>query len=218
MSERHVLDELSAYIDGEARHPERIARHLRHCAGCARRHMELLKLSAHVAALPAPPDNPDLIGKVLAEIGRHQAAHEARPRLLAFPVRRLIPLAAAAALALAAGLGWLALRPESVPENTRLAENPELADEAVVVRLVGLIESGDDLAYFDDAQAGPAIEAPAVVEPLPVDGLLLALAALAADDPEPAFFAGDVYDDLESLEEAEAAAFGELLTNYINEG
>ncbi len=41
----HVLDELSAYIDGESRDPEFIARHLQSCPECARRHVELLKLS-----------------------------------------------------------------------------------------------------------------------------------------------------------------------------
>lgn len=220
MSDRHVLDELSDYIDGEAAQPERVARHLRHCATCARRHMELLKLSSHVAALPGPPDNPDLIGRVLAEVGRQQAAADARPGLFPFapPRRAWAAMALAAALTLAAGLGWMLQSQTGEPASLDTAEAPLLADEAVVVRLVNLLESGGDLAYFEDAQAAPAIEVPADAVPMEVDGLLLTLAAMAASDPEPAYFAVDVFDDVDRLEEAEASIFGQLLDNYFNEG
>ena len=48
MGTGHVLDELSACIDGEAKAPEVIARHLESCGACAQRHRELLELSAQI--------------------------------------------------------------------------------------------------------------------------------------------------------------------------
>lgn len=212
MKEKHVLDELSAYIDGEAAHPDRIARHLRHCAACARRHMELLKVSAHVAALPAPPENPDFLGRVLAEIGR---AEPARPRRLAFPARRWVPLAAAAALALAAGIAWVAL--PAGPAAVETAAAPSAAEEALVVTLAGLIAEGRDLGVFD-TDAAPSIEVPGPVEEMTVDGFLLAMAALASEEADAPLFAGDVFSEVEAMAEAESLIFNQLLGEYFNEG
>lgn len=222
MSTPHVVDELSAYIDGEAPHPERIARHLQHCTACAQRHMALLRLSSHVQALPGPLENPDFLGRVLAEVGRVRAAEELRPRRM--PVSRWAPwagLAVAAALVLGIGLGWRALNPPAPGILATLpSEAPMLGEEALVAELSALLEGGADMALFepvdalDDAEGASAPEVPGAL-----DAWLVALAASAASDiPEGPAVEEDVYSDVESLDGQEAVAFQALLATYLNEG
>ena len=68
MSDKHVLHELSAYIDGETPGAARIERHLQHCADCAKRHMQLLKMSAHLNTLRRGESQPEFIADVLTRV------------------------------------------------------------------------------------------------------------------------------------------------------
>jgi len=106
MSERHVLDELSAYLDGESADPERIERHLQRCASCARRYMELSKLSANLKAMPAPEVHPAFKTRVMAEVA---AAGPVRKRLS----WRWAAGTAIVALAVVAG-AWFGLAPHGM--------------------------------------------------------------------------------------------------------
>jgi len=74
----HVMDELSAYIDGEARDPERIARHLQGCPECRRRHEELRRLSAHLKALRPPDVRPEFATRVMAKVAERRTARNVR--------------------------------------------------------------------------------------------------------------------------------------------
>lgn len=226
MNNAHVLDELSAYIDGEAAHPERIARHLQHCTECAQRHMALLRLSAHVQALPAPPENPDLLGRVLAEVGRVRAADEARPTVTPFAsrwsVRAGLTVAAAAALLLAGGLTWRSFDTVEtpVPVAQGVTEPPYLQDDAVVSQLAALLDQGVDMALFEPVDAEVEEE---VVGTIPESGaaleaLLVALAETAQPEPVNGDGDEDVFGDVELLDGQEAVAFQALLATYLNEG
>lgn len=225
MSTQHVLDELSAYMDGEAAQPERIARHLQHCTECARRHMELMRLSAHVQALPKPVENPDLLGRVLAEVGRAQAEAEAHPNILPFavPWKAAAGVAAAALLILGAGLGWRMVAPAAVSTAPAaiVADNlPLLQDDAVVDRMVALLDAGLDLALFEPADGTEvASEETPADPPEAVDALLASIAATTPRDTlELAGFDEDVFGDVEGLSAPEALAFQGLLATYLNEG
>ena len=64
MNNRHVLDDLSAYLDGECTEPARVVRHLQTCAPCAKRYQELRVLSGQVRALKPPAVSPEFAARV----------------------------------------------------------------------------------------------------------------------------------------------------------
>ena len=64
----HVIDQLSAYLDGCAADPDKIAVHLENCAECAQRYRELLVLSAHLKTLPQPDVRPEFLTRVMANV------------------------------------------------------------------------------------------------------------------------------------------------------
>lgn len=112
MREKHIThEELSAYLDGEAKRPEVLAAHLQECAECARRHMDLARLSNHMKSLPACDVSPAFATRVVA----HAAETE---RLRATFWRPVMPFGLAA-LALVVG-GWFAFHgwnaSTSIPE------------------------------------------------------------------------------------------------------
>lgn len=102
----HVLDELSAYIDGEAVDPERIARHLGGCPSCARRYEELSKLSTYLKSASAPDVGPEFAARVMAH------ARETRPMRWR---RFAVPLALAATVLLVALGPAMFLRGQPAP-------------------------------------------------------------------------------------------------------
>lgn len=72
--ERHVQHELSAYIDGEARCPNRIAAHLDRCDVCRREYDALVKLSASLKTLPYPDVRPEFVTRVVAHVREAEVA------------------------------------------------------------------------------------------------------------------------------------------------
>lgn len=138
--DRHVTEELSAYLDGEARAPGGIARHVAQCPACARRLEELRRLRETLAALPAPAPRPDFDVRVLAAL-------EAAPAPRRWPVL-LAPAAALAAMII--GMVFLYPRapgPAPAPGEAAVTVDARWQDdEAVVVELAALAESGEDLS------------------------------------------------------------------------
>jgi anti-sigma factor RsiW len=100
MKNRHVTHELSAYLDGEARHGERIARHLEQCDECAAHYHELVMLSSQLKALPAPEVRPEFATRVMAHV--RDTAPAAEPGL-----QRWLVSAAAVSLVLVFAAAWL---------------------------------------------------------------------------------------------------------------
>ncbi len=150
--DRHVLDELSAYIDGEALEPARIARHLQGCAECARRHLQLLKLGVHLRSMPLPDVRPEFATRVMARIAEQEGAPAP------FWRRRLVDAMAVAALvALCAGLFplWLRQNREAAPAQL-VATSIELRDPAAVVgAFVELFDEGVDEKLVEAALEAP---------------------------------------------------------------
>lgn len=92
--------ELSAYLDGEARHPERIASHLAACTACEGAYQHLVRMSAALRNLPEPEVRPEFATRVMA----HVREVKPMPRRL---VPRWLPLGLAAiAIAAIVGSAW----------------------------------------------------------------------------------------------------------------
>lgn len=155
---RHALDELSAYIDGCARAPERIARHLAQCPDCARRHVELLKLGAHLRALPDPAPVPDFADRVFARIN---AAQTAVPRADRARNWRAAAVAAAAAFALAAGAWWSAQGPS--PESLVAESRARFGAEPQIREALAAFDAQTlDRMIYDENLLGLFWEAPSL--------------------------------------------------------
>ncbi len=135
MKDGHVLDQLSAYLDGQAKNPERIERHLQQCASCARRHMQLAKLDAHLKAFEGPSVQPAFLTRVMARIKDEPVSQSA------WPLGRLMPVASVAlvlALVLGAYLYW--------PAGEDISGGPEFASaDDLVEELERRIADGQDI-------------------------------------------------------------------------
>lgn len=108
--------ELSAYIDGEARHPETVSAHLKTCTECEGHYRELVALSEQLRALPATNVRPGFVVRVL------RALNEATPAQT--PARPPLRLAAALAMTLFLSVTLLSVyysSKQSVPLPTPVA-------------------------------------------------------------------------------------------------
>jgi len=217
MKNTHVIDELSAYIDGEAQCPERIARHLQQCADCARRHMELSKMSAHLKALPPTEPHPAFLTRVMAGVSETQQAPR-RTWQLSWSAGSF----AAAVLVLGACFYFFAISRTATPDmvaRTEPLSAPKQLDENVLMAQIeerlalgnstSLLEADDTLPYAD-GDATPE----ALAETTADDLVLLAgrqLYGEVADDadPEPT-----LDTTLATLDDSEAETFATLLDEY----
>lgn len=129
--------ELSAYVDGEAKRPERIARHLQQCPACAKAHVALQKLSANVQSVTPPAAIHGFAERVIREI----RAHDAKRRPASQPrwQRWGMPLAAAAALVV---VGLVTLENVQGPMGDPVALESVSPSEALRAALVeGMLET-----------------------------------------------------------------------------
>lgn len=214
MSTPHVLDELSAYIDGESHDPQRIARHLQSCPECARRHMELSKLSGHVHALSAPEVFPGFSERIVARV---QAGTPTPLWRQPFFTQRVVPTAwALAAVLFIVGTAYVVIQqvdapPQEVPVAASHAEptdpDPEL--------LAHILERGIWETPFEDE----ASEEEAIPADLSVDLLIDALAASVGEEGTDAWYEEeDLLAILESLAEEDVQVLSELAQDHWDEG
>lgn len=156
---RHVLDELSAYLDGEADDAEAIGRHLSQCVTCAQRFMELSKLSAHLKALPEAEPHPAFANRVMAHVQASTPTRRWGPVELAFVGTAVMVLLVASAAVYfttaysgsngvrerVAYVDWQQLNPDALVEEIerRISEDNEIAFQE------GLLVS-DTESYLDE--------------------------------------------------------------------
>lgn len=209
---RHLKNtELSAYLDGEARDPAGVERHLQQCARCAQRHMELARLSSHVQSLAAPDVPAGFTQGVLLAIEERRRPRE--PWLLHWGM----PLVTAAVLIVAAITFVNPAGPFKAADVPALAydERVERGEEAMVRLAALLVEypdadptlAGVDYDTFGDGNTGEY-------------DMLLALAdedwyadvALEWDDE------GDLDEELDWLDDNESEAFAALLKDLLDRG
>lgn len=207
----HVLHELSEYLDGECRDPGRIARHLQSCPDCARRHVELLKLSSHVQALRGPESHPAFVTRVMAH------ALETAPKRAWFP--RLTPrVAAAFCVAVLAVAGTWRLTPRepsaSAPPTVSPRVNVAWQDDAQVVEALGrLMDVGAPTDLFGDLEEAEFDEAPVALDAM-LESLADESVADGLDDP---FGQGELSGLTDSLEEEDVQVLRSLLDTDGNE-
>jgi hypothetical protein len=187
----HVLHELSEYVDGECRDPDRVARHLQSCPDCARRHVELLKLSSHLQALHGPEVHPAFLTRVMAHVDETRPARCWLPQVN----RGLAALLCVVGLFAVGTWRWM---PSSTttppPESARV--NLAWQDDAQVVEALGhLMDMGAPTDLFGD------LEETAEIEETPVT-LEYILEALADESVEEDFVDPFGHDELGDLMES----------------
>lgn len=112
MSKHLDIETISAYLDGEHERPEDVRRHLQQCAECARDHVALQKLSAHVQALPECEVTVGFTARVMRAVEAPQSTR-VRPR------RFWVPIGAGLAAALAVVVGLIALDQDTASVDDR---------------------------------------------------------------------------------------------------
>jgi hypothetical protein len=202
----HVVEELSAYLDGESRDPEYIARHLQSCPECARHHVQLLKLSGHLQALRGPDVHPAFVTRVVAHTAE---IPRARVWFLQFSTRWA---AAFLVLGLIAASTWT-WRPETAapaqPEQTVQRVNVAFQDDAQVVEALGrLMDAGIPVDLFGDLDEPTEGEEPDVA----LESVLESLADASSEDEYTDPFA---HHDLDGMMDAFAGEDVEMLNNLL---
>lgn len=198
----HVINELSAYVDGELPDPGRVQRHLQVCPACAARHLEMLRLSAQLRALQGPEVSPAFTANVFARLDAQPVFHRRPAFLLAWGM--------AAMLLLAVGLWLLPGQPKKPDFAAQLA--------AEVERMVA-----QDAAFTED-ELGADDVAEHAGNDLTTDDVLHCLARAAADETASDAAADlpdeetGLLDSTESLDPEEVKILVQMLEEYRSEG
>ena len=213
MKKRISIEELSAYLDGEAKNPEKVRQHLRDSDDVARMYRALSKVSEHVRSLPEASVRPGFSGRVLASL------ESPNPR---WSLTRSVPAwASLAAIAVVVVLALFNLNGTiDSPAVQTAASTPTiftpqttaLEDEEALVaeferRIASSTESEALLSAGLYEEAGP-------VEELPAD-LLLALApANWVDSLGGLNESSDYRMEMNALSDSERVIFAQLLDEY----
>lgn len=213
MNVKHVHHELSAYIDGEAKDPGRISRHLQFCEACARHHLELLRLSADLAALSKPAEDPAFSGRVMQRIAR-----EPRPVSRHTLDWRMLLSTAAAAVLLAIG-GLLNFRDTAAPSvagppQALEPRAPEWSNEEnVVAAFTELIEEGVDLSLLPGEEYAENEN----TDDVSVEEVLAYFASASLEEETSGFSSwnDNVYLQIDSLSPTEEEEFEALVSEYL---
>ncbi|HPO15803.1 MAG TPA: hypothetical protein PLI09_20340 [Candidatus Hydrogenedentes bacterium] len=204
MNEKHVIEELSAYIDGEAPDPARIARHLQVCESCARHHMQLLKLSTHLHAMPMPAPRQEFLTRVMAHVAEEPVPSAGWWNRISFATPAWA-LGMVVLLVITALTGAWLYGPPSTPEPTQ-----HIAQETIEPVL-----APPDPSPMEDVGSYSADTA----ESVSYDELLAMLAEASVEEAEMSFFydESDLDDQLEALDEQEIQALREVLSEYLQQ-
>jgi hypothetical protein len=164
--------ELSAFADGMARDPARVAAHVEHCAACGQRLAELRAMSAALHALPAPEPRPYFAVNVVARV-EEMGTRSGWRRKRAVPAMAGLLVAAIVVMAV-----WLTpllrgeLPPEHVPAPV-IAHDLRWHDDAeVVAALTAILSEGGETSLLE---AGMVADEPAYEKDLAaqiMEGLL----------------------------------------------
>ena len=212
MNDKHLGDELSAYLDGEAEDPDQVARHLRECPECARHYAQLAKFSEGLRAVPGPEVHPAFLTRVMAEVAETRTT-----RARAWSLR-LVLLAAAAGVVLVV-LGLAALldtAPRSGPQDYAVTKELMRADDGVLIAAIEpYVSLEEDPEEFLVAYSIAPYGSGAFGDDDLLDGL--ASADWFDDFAEVWDQRADLDAMLASLDDEEAETLRELLNEYAQE-
>jgi len=94
MKKQITNEELSSFLDGEAKRPEEIERRIQQSEETARRYNTMSKISTQIRSLPELEVRPGLSGRVAASLGESNSS-----RRFVWPLRATVAALAVAALA-----------------------------------------------------------------------------------------------------------------------
>lgn len=221
-NDMHVLDELSALLDGEAEDPARIESHVRACPTCAQRYRELRAVTTQVRRLNAPEVSPEFVKLVVARVREESSMRRRAPwqRLqtwlaaLRMP-QVLVPAGAFCGVIIGVALYYLAGPAATTAPVTRVAESPTVVMETVPQQTVvdALAESGVDVVQLAEVFGANDPEGYGAFD-------------FADDNVDDDFAAtldagwapsnDDVFGSIESLSQEQQAAVKQLLQNGGN--
>ncbi len=148
-------EQISAFLDGEARAPESVERLLRDDPQAAAYHRELAALSRSIRSLEAPEVHPAFATRVMAEVSETRMARPAPRWLLAGGPALVLAVALFAVVYLA--LPWSAPAPDPRPvvgDQFLAAVDVESISDLIEER----IASGEDIALDEIGLLGPIQE------------------------------------------------------------
>lgn len=195
MKKHLTTEDVSAFLDGEHDRPEDVRKHLQQCAECARRHVALQKVSAHVKALPECEVSHGFAARVMRAVEQPQRERRRRAGYW-------IPVGAGLAAALAVAVAVATLTDNAAP-----------VDDAVRTVAIEPAASSDvDLAGL----LGPDGSEPAMA-PAAGHDLQIAYASEVASRPVPhEFFTGPDYNEsLVRLSASEKETLFQLLGSML---
>jgi hypothetical protein len=204
------LEELSAYLDGEARDPAAVERQLREDPEAAQHYRALTTLSTHLRRLPPPNVHPAFAARVIAAVSSRRPLAANQSRTVRLVMALGAPLVALALIAVTASV----LRRTAPSSTTDLpvaevlhpqAEDPEEVYDGLLDQLL-YTDFEEALQWFDESPEAVAAEED-LVEILPSEEWLNS--ALAALDAE-----SDLDDVVESLDPEEKEILETLLNEY----
>jgi len=204
-------EELSAFLDGEADQPDAVRRALEEDAALCGRADAYRKMGDGLKALPKPDVHPAFATRIMAAI---EEAEPAPRRSL-----RWFWAAGCAAAALVALALLLRTAPTTEPSGIQLTESSPataepLSDDSSVLNEMALrLESGEDLALFEDEAAGTSPD----LDPNWLDTLYDEVyASLETYDDAP-LGQEDFLVTLETLDAPERETLDALLRSYLEE-
>ncbi len=213
MKKRISIEELSAYLDGEAKHPDKVRQQLQESDDAAHMYRALSKVSAHVRSLPKASVRPGFSRRVIASL------ETAKPRRsLTWPVPAWASLATVAAVAVLAIIGLndtvespvvrtAVSTPALITPQATVVED----EEALVAELERRISSG---AESESLLSGGLYEKEDPAEDLPAD-LLLALAPADWLNSLGGLSGPNDYQaEMNALTDSEKVIFAKLLEEY----
>ncbi len=214
----HVIDELSAYLDGECTDPGRVEQHLEVCPQCAQRYKQLIELSERLHSLPRREPRAGFAARVMARLDELE-----RPRATHHRLRWLVPAASAvavAALAFVISLGLTRMSRENGEQRGASRDNGTVAvsipDESL---LMDALEQklaqengtwGVESETVDWAWAGQELEDDQWVEALSASSWFEPVADAYEETASVDTLIGQLTDD-------EEAAFREVLREYVEQ-
>ncbi|HRI87139.1 MAG TPA: hypothetical protein PLJ47_07625 [Candidatus Hydrogenedentes bacterium] len=215
-----LQDELSAYLDGEADDPAHIARLIAEDADVARVYAGMQRLSSQVKSLAAPEVHPAFATRVMAHVREAEPVPSAPRHVWRWS---LIAVSAAAALFAVTFAPSFFTDPQLAPSDelngqvAQVLEMRAMPENALLIALESEpMDSETRGGWEDDAESYMNFAQDATLEQEYVD-LVATVAALTHDDM-PLDDDGDVYEAMESLNDAERGALRQLLSDYAEGG